>query len=198
MINYLWAGLMLIAVFFGLVTNRMDALSSAVLSGGKQAVELFLSLLSVMMFWGGLTEIMNRSGLADSFGKFLAPIIHWLFPGLRLQPMARNAVAMNITANMLGLGNAATPLGLKAMKYLQQNNSSTTIASNDMVTFVVLNSVSVQLIPTTLAMLRAQYNSAQPMSVLLPVWMVSFTAAAFGLALTIALNQRRPGCGANR
>ncbi|MBR3844659.1 MAG: spore maturation protein A [Clostridia bacterium] len=191
MMNYVWGLLMVVSVICGTVTGRMGQVSDAVLTGGTQGVELCITLLSMMILWGGLTAIMQQSGLSALLGKGLSPIMKRLFPDLKNQPEARNAIAMNVAANMLGLGNAATPLGLKAMKELSRVNNHSSVASNSMVTFVVLNSVSVQLIPTGLFILRKQFGAANPTDVLPAVWFASITSAAIGVCLALILNRKR-------
>ena len=191
MMNYVWGLLMIISVICGTVTGRMEQVSDAVLTGGTQGVELCITLLSMMILWGGLTAIMQQSGLSALLGKGLAPIMKWLFPDLKNYPQARDAIAMNVAANMLGLGNAATPLGLKAMKELSRVNNGSSVASNSMVTFVVLNSVSVQLIPTGLFILRKQFGAADPTDILSAVWFASITSAAIGVSLALIFNRKR-------
>ncbi len=191
MMNYVWGLLMVISVICGIVTGRVSQVSDAVLTGGTQGVELCITLLSMMVLWGGLTAIMQQSGLSSLLGKLLSPVMKWLFPELKQEPRARDAIAMNVAANMLGLGNAATPLGLKAMKELSRVNNCSKVASNSMVTFVVLNSVSVQLIPTGLFILRKQFDAANPTDVLSAVWFASVTSAAIGVFLALLLNGKK-------
>ncbi len=193
MMNYVWGFLMVVAVVCGMVTGRTAGVSEAVLSGGTKGVELCITLLSMMVLWGGLTAIMQQSGLSTLLGNLLSPIMKWLFPDLKNQPKARNAIAMNVAANMLGLGNAATPLGIKAMKELSRVNGGSKVASNSMVTFVVLNSVSVQLIPTGLMILRKQFGAVNPGDVLTAVWFASVGSAFVGVFLAIMLNGKRGG-----
>lgn len=191
MMNYVWAALMIVSILCGIATGRIGDVSEAIFSGGAEAVELCLTILSMMILWGGLVSIMQASGLADWFGKALSPIIRLLFPELKHEPKARNAIAMNVAANVLGLGNAATPLGLKAMAELQKINGCSSVASNSMVTFVVLNSVSVQLIPTGLAALRTKFGSQNPMEIITAVWFASALAAMIGVGLAILLSKRK-------
>ena len=197
--NYVWGFLMVIAVICGMVTGRTPQVSEAVLNGGTKGVELCITLLSMMILWGGLTAIMQQSGLSTVLGTLLSPIMKWLFPDLKNEPKARNAIAMNVAANMLGLGNAATPLGIKAMKELSRVNGGSKVASNSMVTFVVLNSVSVQLIPTGLMILRKQFGAANPGDVMWAVWFASVGAAVLGISLALILNGKRSErCGQYR
>ena len=191
MMNVIWTLMMVGAVICGLITGNSKALSDALLSGGGQAVELCLSLLGMMVLWSGLSAVMEQSGLANRLGGWLSPLISFLFPELKLYPQAKNAIALNVAANMLGLGNAATPLGLKAMAHLQRINPNPTVATNSMITFVVLNSVSVQLIPTNVAVLRSQFGAQNPMDVTGIIWITSLLGATVGLVTANILNQRR-------
>ena len=191
MMNVIWTLMMVGAVICGLITGNSKALSDALLSGGGQAVELCLSLLGMMVLWSGLSAVMEQSGLASRLGGWLSPLISFLFPELKLYPQVKNAIALNVAANMLGLGNAATPLGLKAMAQLQQINPNPTVATNSMITVVVLNSVSVQLFPTNVVVLRSQVGAQNPMDVTGVIWITSLLGATVGLVTTNILNQRR-------
>ncbi len=192
--NYVWGFLMVVAIVCGMITGRTAGVSEAVLSGGSKGVELCITLLSMMVLWGGLTAIMQQSGLSSLLGKLLSPVMKRLFPELKNEPKARNAIAMNVAANMLGLGNAATPLGIKAMKELSRVNNGSKAASNSMVTFVVLNSVSVQLIPTGLMILRKQFGAVNPGDVLTAVWFASIGSAFVGIVLALLFNRKQGGC----
>jgi spore maturation protein A len=191
MMNYIWAGMIILSVVCGIATGRIADVSNSIFTGGTQAIDLSLTLLGMLALWGGLTAVMQESGLSAVFGKIMKPFVHLLFPELKHQPKATNAIAMNMAANFLGLGNAATPLGLKAMEELSRINGGKTVASNSMITFVVLNSVSIQLIPTTLGMLRSQFGSQKPMEILPAVWFVSLIAAVVGVGLALLFNKRR-------
>ena len=188
MMNVVWTVMMVGSVICSLITGNSKALSDAVLSGGSQAVELCLSLLGMMVLWSGLSAIMEESGLAMLLGRWLSPLMAFLFPELKLYPEARNAIALNVAANMMGLGNAATPLGLKAMACLQRINPNPKVATNSMVTFVVLNSVSVQLVPTSIAVLRAQFGARNPMDIMIVIWLTSIIGVVVGLCVANLLN----------
>lgn len=166
------------------VTGRMSELSLAVVSGGTAAVELLLSLVAVMCFWGGVMEIAEQSGITSGLSQLVYPLLRLVFPKLRKEKYALEAISMNVTANILGLGNAATPLGLEAMKRLQLINSDTDRASDEMVLFVVMNTAAMRIIPTTVATLRGQYGSAEPMAILLPTLFT--TASALGVGIIVA------------
>lgn len=192
MMNRILPAMFILSFASAIFTGRMSELSSAVASGGAAAVELLLNLIAAMCFWGGIMEVAERSGITSFFSRLVSPLLKLIFPRLRKEKQALEAISMNVTANMLGLGNAATPLGLEAMKRLQDINSDTESASDEMVVFVVMNTAAMRIIPTTVATLRAQYGSVEPMSVLLPTLLT--TASALAVGLTVA----RLGCRLKR
>lgn len=191
MMNYVWAAMMLLSVAFGGASGRIDAVSEAMFSGASQAVELCLTLLGMLCLWSGLMRVADGAGLTTVLGKMLSPILRVIFPGLPSDSPAARAMSMNVAANVLGLGNAATPLGLKAMQELQKLNPIKDTASDYMLTFVVLNSVSVQLIPTGTAVLRENFGSANPMEIMPAVWISSIASAVVGIAIAMLLCRRK-------
>lgn len=190
MLNYIWAGLMLVSIVFGICTGRITQVSDAVFHGAGNAVQLFLTLLGVITLWSGLMKIAEKSGLTGYFAKVFSPLLHLLFPGLDPKGSAAHAISMNVSANLLGLGNAATPLGLMAMKELDKMNHNKGAASRHMVTFVVLNTASLQLIPTTLAALRMKHGSASPMEIMPAVWLASIVSLVAGMIVCRLLEKR--------
>lgn len=174
---------MLLAVLFGGLNGRMQEVTDAVYSGGNQAISVCITLAAVMAVWGGMMKIAEKAGLTSIIGKFLSPFLRVIFPGLDRKGAAARAISMNMAANMLGLGNAATPLGIEAMHRLQDNNPLKKTASNHMVTFVVLNTASIQIIPTTIAGLRSKYGAASPMDVMPAIWIASIATLIVGLAI---------------
>lgn len=191
MMNYIWAAMMLLSIAFGGASGRIDAVSEAMFSGASQAVELCLTLLGMLCLWSGLMRVAEGAGITAVLGKLLAPVLRILFPRLSSDSPAARAMSMNVAANILGLGNAATPLGLKAMQELQKLNPIQDTASDDMLTFVVLNSISVQLIPTGTAVLRENYGSSNPMEIMPAVWISSIVSAVVGLALARIFCRRK-------
>lgn len=181
MMNYIWAGLILFAVISAGFNGRMPALSEAIVGGGQNAVTMFIRMLGMMCFWSGLVKIAEKSGLTVKISLLLSPLLKPLFPGLDMRSPAAKAIAMNVGANIMGIGNAATPLGLEAMKRLQESNGSPLVATNHMITFVVMNTASIQLIPTTAVMLRQQHGSQNPMEILAAVLISSAFSLACGL-----------------
>lgn len=177
MLNWLWAGIMAVAILVGGINGRIDEVTNAFLSGGGEGIQLALTLGGAMCLWGGMMRIAEKGGLTELLSRIMAPLIRFLFPSLNPSGPASRAILMNMAANFLGLGNAATPFGLKAMQELQKENGDRQTASDHMVTFVVLNTASIQLIPTTVATLRLQHGSASPMEILPAVWLSSLATA---------------------
>lgn len=182
-LNWLWAGLMLLAIIAGAVNGRLDEVTNALLSGGGKAITLALTLGGAMCLWGGMMRIAEKGGLTGFLSRLLAPLMRLLFPGLDTKGAACRAMLMNMAANLLGLGNAATPLGLQAMQELEKENPVPGTASRHMITFVVLNTASIQLLPTTVATLRLQYGSAEPLAILPAVWVTSVASAVVAVLM---------------
>lgn len=174
--NYVFPIMIIFSFICAVITGRMNELSASVVEGGSNAVELLLRLVSMLCLWGGVMEIADASGITKGISKLLSPLMKLIFPGLRRERDALEAISMNVTANVLGLGNAATPLGLEAMRRLQQINPDTSKASDEMVIFVVMNTAAMHIIPTTVATLRGQYGSVSPMSILPASFLTSFCA----------------------
>lgn len=171
-----------------IVTNNIDNLSSAIISGGTDAINLSIKLMGMICLWNGLIHIAEESGLTKILCKLLTPFLKLLFPGLK-DEKTQEAIAMNMTANILGLSNAATPLGLEAMSRLQKLNGNKDVASNEMVRFVVINTACIHLVPTTVALLRQEYGSASPTEILFPALCTSICAVTVGLLMTTLLKK---------
>lgn len=181
MMNYVFPIMIIFSFVCAIITGRMNELSASVVEGGSNAVELLLRLVSMLCLWGGVMEIADASGITKGISKLLSPLMKLIFPSLRKEKDALEAISMNVTANVLGLGNAATPLGLEAMRRLQQINPDTSKASDEMVIFVVMNTAAMHIIPTTVATLRGQYGSVSPMSILPASFLTSFCALSVAI-----------------
>ena len=189
MLNYLWSALVVLSILCSFFTGNSPRLSEAIIESSAQAIELLMTMAGVMLLWTGIMRIAQESGLTELFAKLLSPVLRLLFPKLKNEPKALGCISMNLTANLLGLGNTATPLGIQAMKELDELNGGSQTASNEMVVFVVMNTASLQLMPTMLGALRQRYGSAEPFEILVPVWISS--ACALTVALIIALTGNR-------
>ena len=181
MMNGILTALLIFSVVTAAFTGRMEALSAAALSGCSEAITLVIALTGMLCLWSGLMEIARRCRLTEALARLLHPLTRWLFPTVPQGSPAMQAISMNLSANLLGLGNAATPLGLAAMRELQKLNPHKDSASNAMVTFVAMNTASLQLIPTTCAALQA--GSAAPMEILPAVWLTGLSSLAVVLLL---------------
>ncbi len=191
MMNYIWAGMMILAFLSAAWKGNMQALSNAIMAGASDAVSLCIKLLGALCLWGGLMEIAKASGLTKAVSRLMSPLLRLLFPHLKKDSPAMNAISMNITANLLGLGNAATPLGLTAMRSLQQENPNPAVATDEMVNFVVLNTAALHLVPTTIALLRQEYGAAVPMDIMPAAWLTSAAALWVGLTMAWLLRGKR-------
>ncbi len=183
MMNYIWSGMMILSLIFALITGNTAALSSAVLEGATDATGLLINILGIMCFWQGMMEIANRAGLTNFLAKIFSPVLRLLFRDVPRDSDAMQYISLNISANLLGLGNAATPFGLKAMQQLQKLNTHKDAASDSMLLFVVMNTASLQLFPTTLAAYRATYGSKNPFDIIPCVWVASISALAVGITI---------------
>lgn len=171
MLNYLWSIMILLGMAWGAVHGNLDAVTQGLLDSAKEAVTLGITMLGIMSFWCGIMEVGSRAGLIGWLTGKMDPVLGFLFPGLAKDHPAREPIAVNMIANMLGLGWAATPAGLEAMKALkaqQPEGSPCHTATNEMCTFLILNISSLQLIPINMVAYRSQYGSADPMAVLGP------------------------------
>ena len=168
MLNFLWAAMIVIGIVYGAFTGNMTAVSDGALDSAKEAVTLCITMLGVMSLWTGLMEIANRSGLIDKCTKAILPLMQWLFPGVPKDHDAMQHITTNVIANFLGLGWAATPAGLRAMKALSELNVENSRASTDMCTFLVINISSIQLIPVNIIAYRSQYGSVNPTAIVAP------------------------------
>lgn len=184
----IWTGMMLISVVFGFALGRGEAVAAAAMEGAQTALELAFSIGGMLCLWSGVMEVMARSGLAGKLAKLLEPALKRLFPESARDEQTRQCIASNIAANLLGLGNAATPLGLKAIARLAEKSPGR--ASDDMCTLVVCNAASLQLLPTTVAAVRLAAGCAQPFDILPAVWLTSALALCVGLGMCRILRGR--------
>lgn len=177
MLNYLWAGMILVGVVFGAFNGRMQDITNAALDSSKEAVTLCITMIGVMAFWTGIMEIASRAGIIQMASRKMRPLIRFLFPGMPEGHRAEEHIATNFIANFLGLGWAATPAGLRAMEELGKLEDDRRagraagparkkgIASNEMCTFLIINISSLQLIPVSVIAYRSQYGSANPAAI---------------------------------
>ena len=175
----LWTGMAACALMCGLLTGRGEAVAAAAMKGAAGAVELAISMAGVLCLWSGVMEVMRQAGLADGLSRLLGPVLRRLFPQSADDRETMDAVAANVSANLLGLGNAATPLGLEAARRMARR--SPRVASDSLCMLVVCNTASIQLIPATVASVRAAAGSAEPFDILPAVWLVSGLSVGVGV-----------------
>ena len=178
----------LLSLVFSAALGQISELSNNILTASEGAVKLTLTLLGSMAFWGGVMRIAEKSGFTKKLAVLFRPILRKLFAGIAVDGKAFNSIVMNITANIIGMGNAATPLGIKAIKELAKEEGATAYATRNIIAFVVINTASIQLIPTTVATLRAAHGSSVPMEILPSVIVTSCVALFVGLTLVFILD----------
>ena len=179
--NYIWVGMIIVSYVFSFFAGTTEVVTKSVFEASESAVSLVISLLGMMCLWTGLLEIAQKSGLTKQVQKLLFPVIHWLFPSINKNSEAAGAISMSMTANLLGLSNAATPLGLAAMEKLEKRNFNKSIASDEMCMFVLINTASITLIPTTLLTIRTAFGANAPFEILIPVWITSLLSLLSGV-----------------
>jgi spore maturation protein A len=168
MVNYIWVFMTLVGFVFAMINGTMAEVNKAIFDGAKEAVTLCIGLISILVFWLGMMRIAQESGLLELLSKLFRPLVRRLFPDVPTNHPAMGYILSNMIANMFGLGNAATPLGIKAMEELKQLNGGKNSASRSMVTFLAINTASITIIPTTVIAIRMNYNSASPTEIVVP------------------------------
>lgn len=190
MLNYIWAFMILVGILYGSVTGNISAVGNGILDSAKEAVSLCITMVGVMALWTGIMEIANESGLIRSATNRIIPIIRGLFPEIPKGHKAWNYISLNIIANILGLGWAATPAGLKAMEELQSINRSD-VASDAMCTFLIINISSLQLIPVNIIAYRSQYGSVNPAAIVAPAIVATAVSTAVAVVYCKLKNRSR-------
>ena len=191
MINKIWGFFTIIGSAFCLLTNKVDVLNNEILECTKSSLDMIIKIFPVMALWLGIMNIAKVSGLLGKFSKLLYPILKKLFPEIPKEHESLSLIASNIISNMFGLGNAATPFGLKAMKSLQELNDKKDTASRSMITFLVLNTSGVTLVPTTIISLRMMYGSKNPTEVVTMCILATFISTIGGLIMDRFLARKR-------
>ena len=181
MINYIWFFLIFCGVLVGLLSGSGDIISKAIINSCGSTVTFVIELTGIMCFWCGVMKVAENSGLTEKISKLLKPILKLIFKEAAKDEKALGAIVMNLTANMMGLSNAATPFGIKAMEEMDKLNKHKETASNDMALFLVLNATCIQLVPSTIISIRAACDSANPGIIILPTLVSTATAAVVGV-----------------
>ena len=186
---WVWTLMVTLSLFFGVLSGNLDAVAGAALEGARSAIELSLSMAGILCLWSGVMEIMNACGISEGLARLFRPILRRLLPNACKDGETLAAVSANVSANLLGLGNAATPLGIQAARRMARGCGG--IASNELCLLVVLNTASIQLLPATIASVRAAAGCRTPFDILPAVWLASALSVTAGLLTAWLLSHRR-------
>lgn len=184
MLNIIWPAFIGTSFIYALISGNIEQASNGIFESCESAVKLTLTFFGTICLWNGIMNIAKHTSLMQKLTKFLKPVIMFLFPELKNNEQVKEEISMNVVANLLGLGNAATPLGLKAMETMQKENKKTDTLSNSMVMFIVLNTASLQLIPTNVIAIRNSLGSTSPSNIIIQVWIATIIAAIVGITAT--------------
>lgn len=191
MINFIWLFLISSSIIYSFFTGSIDLVNKEIIDSVKSGIDLVLQMAPVIILWMGIMNLANKSGLLDLFAKLIRPLLSKLFPDLDKDDKSLGYIASNVACNMLGLGSAATPFGLKAMEELQKSNKKKDEASKSMITFLVLNTAGVTIIPTSVIALRQAFLSVNPTIIILPSIIATFIASLCGLTLDYFIRRNK-------
>ena len=193
MLNNIWPIFIIISIIYAIIAGNLENLNLAITSSSESAVSLTLTLIGTTCLWSGLIEIASNTNIIKYLKKFLRPVITRLFPNLN--SLVYDKVTMNIISNILGLGNAATPLGLQAMEEMQKENLNKEYLSDNMMILIILNTSSLQIIPTTIIAIRTSLGSNNPTRIIFPVWFSTICAGIVGIIVTkLIIFLTKKGC----
>ena len=190
MLNSIWPFFIIISFIFAIFTGNMSNLNNSIFTSCTDAVQLTIQLFGTMCLWNGLMKIVQETSLMRKLTKFIEPLMKILFPKMRREDKEYKEITINIIANLLGIGNAATPLGLKAMKTMQEKNPKKDTITDSMAMFIVLNTASLQIIPSTVIAVRTSLNSVNPTSIIIPVWIATIAAFSTVVILSKILSKK--------
>lgn len=191
MLNYLWAGMVIVGILFGAVNGKMPEVTNGALDAAKEAVDLCIMMIGIMSMWVGLMEIAAKAGLIERMAAKIRPFTRYLFPEVPEGHPAQEHITTNMIANFLGLGWAATPAGLKAMEELGKLNGHSSRASNAMCNFLIINISSLQLIPVNIIAYRSQYGSVNPAAIVGPAILATMVSTVAGVIFCKVMDRRR-------
>jgi len=191
MVNYIWVGMLIIGFVFAAINGTMNEVNEALFKAASDAVAICIGLMSVLVFWLGLMKIAEDSGLLVKLSKLFKPLISKLFPEVPSDHPALGYILSNMTANMFGLGNAATPLGIKAMEQLKALNGGKNEASRSMITFLAINTSCITIIPTTVIAIRIKYGAINPTDIVLPTIIATVISMVGGILIDRFFYERR-------
>ena len=189
MLNKIWPIFIIVSIIYAIFSGNLEQLNNSIFESTESTIQITLTLLGTMCLWSGLMKIASNLSLIDKFCKMLNPIINFLFPDLKKNEKIKKEISMNMTANILGLGNAA--LGLKAMSSMQKENNKKDTLSDSMLMFILINTASIQIIPTTVLAIRKSLGSENSTGILVPVWGATILAAVAGIIVAKLLIKRK-------
>lgn len=185
--GYIWTGMILLSIVSALVLGQGSTLAAAAMHGAQEGITLAIAIGGSLCLWSGVGKLMEKSGITKALSFLLRPLLYTVFPDSRRDPILAGALSANITANFLGLGNAATPMGIQAAKRLKEGDSDR--ASHQLCRLIVLNTASIQFLPTNVAAVRSALGCAAPFDILGPVWITSLLSAGLGVTAAVALGR---------
>ena len=190
MLNKIWPCFIMVSFVFAIITGRIQDFNNSIFESATQTVDLTIKLFGTMCLWNGLMKIVQETSLIIRLSNLIRPLMRFLFPKMNEKDKEYKEITLNIIANLLGIGNAATPLGLKAMKTLQEKNTKKDTVTDSMAMFIVLNTASLQIIPTTVIAVRASMGSENPAQIILPVWIVTIITDITGIVASKILMKK--------
>ena len=190
MLNYIWPFLIISSFIYAIISGNIENINTSIFNSLEDVITISITLVGTMCLWCGLMEIVKNTSLINKLTKILRPILNCIFPESKNNENAMKNISLNVISNILGLGNAATPAGLKAMEDLQEENINKNILSNSMMMLIVLNTTSIELIPTTVIAIRASLNAQNPVDIIVPIWFSTIIGTLVGIISTKILIKR--------
>lgn len=190
MLNKIWPAFIIVSFIYAIFNGNIEEFNNSIFTSCAQTVDLILKLFGTMCLWNGLMKIVQETSLMKKLTKFISPLMKFLFPTMKKEDKEYKEITINIIANLLGIGNAATPLGLKAMQTMQEKNPQKDRITNAMAMFIVLNTASIQVIPSTVIAVRASLGSVNPSQIIVPVWIATIAADVAGIIASKILMKR--------
>lgn len=189
MINKIWFLFISIGIVFGIINNKIDLINTQIIKSAKDSLDIFLNIFPTLVLWVGVMNIVSESGLLIKISNFMYPLFKHIFPNIKKGDEALSYISSALTANFLGMSNAATPFSIKAMKSLQEINTNKECASRSMITFLLINSTGFVLVPTTVISLRMMYKSINPTKIILPTLLTTFLSTIIAIILDKIINR---------
>ena len=193
--NFLWPILIIISYLFAVISGNVEKINDSIFSSVSNVIQLSLTLLGNMCLWCGIMNIVKNTKIIKILKKIMKPVLNWLFPEEKNDKEVMNEISINTVSNILGIGNAATPAGLKAMELMQNKNHNKKEASKSMSMLIVMNTTSIQLIPTTVIAIRASLNSQNPSEIIVPIWISTLAGTLTAIMVNKFINHRTKSKG---